>query len=292
MAHGQRLELLFPNLRGGYVHSNVNARTSLNDFLCGTTTAKYVMPGWEVGWLYLKESHRKEYMHPIAVGTLSYQLIGTQKDIMGLLGQRREQAVLGAGRVMDMVDATGQYAPATLVHVKKPDKKTGELKATGEMKWVQTHTTPEPGSQMESVEETYREALYGQRSALRTLHGDMHLHVDMFAEPKPPLTLAREAMLELGANFVGVGGGTFAQVKTLFDIAGFLNTTLEEVVNRADGHLHLPAIPGDKVILELTASTTPGGRSFKLSTDAQRPTTFADIKDFIERQGDPWKHAH
>lgn len=265
MANGQHLELLFPNLRGGYVHSNPKAKTSLNHFLTGTTTAQFVMPGWEVGWLYLKGNHDRHYMHPIAVGVRTYQLIGPWHDIMGLLEQRAEQPVVASGVIMAMVDATGQYAPATPVPEMKKNEETGKMEATGKMKLVNTHVAPEKGSQVEMVEDL----VYGPRAELRHRTGDMYLHVARAEAQKPPSTLAREAMLELGANFIGMGGETFGAMKTLFDFTEFLNETLSAL----GGGVHFPT--GEKEILELTASAA--------HSDLKLPTTFSAIKKYLEK---------
>ncbi len=171
MARGQHLELLFhQSSRRLRPWQRGRPRTSLKDFLMGTTNwpGTQCPAGRSGGCTRTGGACLDKYMHPIAIGTYSYQIIATVKDFMALLEKRKGQAVLAEGRVMTMEDATGQYAPARLVYKTRPDGKGGKEKY-GEPRWEYhphrfrpleksdgTLTTPE--TQDDVIEEAYREA--------------------------------------------------------------------------------------------------------------------------------------
>jgi hypothetical protein len=82
------------SISGGYVRYNPNYNDSLGAFLTGTTLAWYIMPGWEVEYLYCgKENYEKT---PIALGDAfhEYAIVGkSQSEILTFLQDHGRQKV-------------------------------------------------------------------------------------------------------------------------------------------------------------------------------------------------------
>ena len=227
---------LIETVRGGYIWHNPKAKPKFKDFFFGTSTAWYLMPGREANWLYFDPPLNDDKMRPIKVGEFLYQIVGAKADILEFLKKKGEQPIKAAKLLTAIGSAESAYTPGYSDNLPR---------------------TPQE-------EEIFKTKTVESRPV------GMYYHFGK-AE-KPPSTISREALVQIGTSFVGMGSETFSAVHDLVDITNFIisATPAEKIKNRVEDFLSK-----DKYVLELRASWAPDAKAIAL------PCTFNDLRKAI-----------
>lgn len=228
---------LIEGIRGGYIWGNPKAKPTFKDFFFGTSTAWYLMPGREANWLYFDPPRKDGKMHSIKLGEFLYQIVGTKNDILDFLKKKGDQKIKPAKLLTAIGSKESAYTPGYSDNLPRSEQEKEIFK-------TETHISQPTG-----------------------------MYFKFGKVEKPPSTIAREALMQIGNSFVGMGNETFSAIHDMMDTVEFLNEHLpsNKIMKRVEDF-----VSKDKYVLELRASFSPDATALAL------PATFKDLRAAIK----------